>query len=341
METPNSEWEHPDGLYDADGNEAGEERLSFEARRPGETDREGRGQTDLDSIALYLRDGHRHRRFRGSEVRRCRRAVPPDGANDPEGARPAPRKPFICEFGRQRMVERNLGLVVTIAKGYRNLGLPLGDLIQEGNLGLLHAARRFEPKAGRSFSAYAAGWIRQTICRALSQQSRTIRVPLRRLELRRHACEVEADEEQRCGNESCAGDRRPAHTTEHDARELGVSVEELRSTILLASDIESLDTPTDTNGHPRILSLPDPGSPDPCESAAGAEQTRRLRIALSHLPDRLRHLLEMRFGLAGGEESSLAEIGQDLHVSTERARQLQQQALDRLRRDPELRGPPV
>ena len=337
METPDSEWEHPEVVYDADGNESGEERLSFEARTPGETDREARGQPDLDSIALYLRDAHRHPGFRGSEPRRCRRVTRPDGANDPEGARAGPR--FICEVGRQRMVERNLGLVFTIAKSYRNLGLPLGDLVQEGNLGLLHAARRFEPKPGRSFSDYATGWIRQTICRALSQQSRTIRIPLRRLELRRHACEVEADEEQRCGNEGCTGDRRPTHTTEHDARELGVSVAQLRSTILLTSDIESLETPTGTSGLPRVLSLPDPGSPDPCETAAGAEETRRLRVALSHLPDRLRHLLEMRFGLVDGEESSLAEIGRDLHVSTERARQLQKQALDRLRHDPELPEP--
>ena len=222
------------------------------------------------------------------------------------------------------MVERNLDLVVTIAKRYRHLGLPLGDLIQEGNLGLLYAARRFEPKPGRSFSAYAVGWIRQTICRALSQQSRTIRVPLRRLELRRHAWEVQADEEQRCGNECCTGNKRPPHTNEHDARELGISVEELRSTILRAPEVESLDTPTAPNDRHHVLSLPDPGAPDPCKIAAGAE--------------RRRHLLEMRFGVGDGGESSLAEIGRDLHVSTERARQLQQQALERLRRDPALPG---
>ena len=339
MATPNSEWEHPDLAYDAE--EPGEERRSFEARAPSETDAEARGQADLDLIALYVRDGRRHRRFRGSEPRRCRRAPRPDGATDPDGICAAPRKQFNGEFGRERMVESNLGLVVTIAKSYRNLGLPLGDLIQEGNLGLLHAARRFEPKPGRSFCAYAAGWIRQTICRALSQQSRTIRIPLRRLELRRHACEVEAHEEQRSGNACCTGDRRPPHTTEHAARELGVSVEQLRSTIVLVSDIESLDTSPATNGLPWVLSLPDPGSPDPCETAAGTEQWRRLRVALSHLPERLRHLLEMRFGLADGQESSLAEVGRSLHVSTERARQLQQQALDRLRRDPVLRGPRI
>ncbi len=239
------------------------------------------------------------------------------------------------------MVVRNLGLVVAIAKSYRNLGLPLNDLIQEGNLGLLAAARRFEPKPDLKFSAYASRRIRQTICRALSQQSRTIRIPLRRLERRRHAATVEADEEQRCGNECCTGNRRGSHTTEHDAQELGVSVEELRSTILLAPDVESLDAPASTDGRSPLLSLADPRSADPCETAAASEEQRRLRAALSGLPDRLRYIPGKRFGLGGCETFSLAEIGRELHLSAERVRQLQQQALELLRHDSEFRAPPA
>lgn len=233
---------------------------------------------------------------------------------------------------REQLVKAHLGLVHSIARRYKHLGLPLEDVIQEGYLGLLAAARRFEGKPKTTFSAYAAGWIRQTICRALSQQPRTIRIPLRRLEHRRHVEAVTADVEQRCGNAICDGERMPPQP-ELVAYQLGLNLEELQEALLFTPKQESLDALPDWE-HLSISLLPGSLVPaDPCEAVVAREQRECLVSAMARLPKRLRFILRRRFGLIGGPEAGLAELGRELGISAERVRQLQKQALDQLRRD--------
>ncbi len=310
-----------DGVRDAD---AKRNRDDPRARASGldAVDFRACGPRDLDPVALYLRDTRRV--SRSSRRGRCQQ----------EGK---PGEWAVCARGRRRLVLTNLGLVVVTAKRYRRLGLPLGDLIQEGNLGLLAAARRFEPATGVDFAGYATGWIRHTICRALSVQPRLIRIPLRRVELQRHAALVVADAEQRHGNEGCAGGHgRPP---EPDAREDGISVEELRSVIAWLPEVESLDATPPGADRARRLTIPDTRSPDPAHLAAQSEERGQLRAAVRRLPERLRIVLERRFGLDGRGRTSLARIGVELGISAERVRQLQNRGLALLRQDPRLAGP--
>ena len=295
---------------------------------PGEVSRD-----DLEVVRLYLRDAGRRRRLTGREERRCCRFLRYErwrksGSKGRERAFGAP-----CARPSCLLIEGNLGLVVSIARRYRGMGLPLADLIQEGNLGLITAATRFDPARTERFPRYAAGWIRETICRALSQKSRTIRIPLDQLALRRRAASVEADLEQRYRNEECRTGRHRPHTTEDDAHEIGVDPEALRSTIRLVPDVESLDAPRTVGGPPLWNLLADAGSPDPCDAAARSEERDRLREAIAHLPIRLRHVVERRYGLGGAGEASLTEIGRELQVSAERVRQLQGKAMSMLARE--------
>lgn len=230
------------------------------------------------------------------------------------------------------MVTAHLDLVHSIARRYEHLGLPLEDVIQEGHLGLLAAARRFEGKPETTFPAYAAGWIRQTICRALSRQPRTIRIPFRRLEHRRHVEAVTADVEQRCGNATCDGERMPPQP-ELVAYQLGLNLEELREALLFTPKQESLDALPGWE-HLAISLLPGSLVPaDPCEAVVARERRECLISAMARLPERLRSILCRRFGLVGKPEASLTELGRELGISAERVRQLQNQALGLLRRD--------
>lgn len=237
---------------------------------------------------------------------------------------------------REQLVTAHLGLVDSIARRYEHLGLPREDVVQEGYLGLLAAARRFEGRPETAFSTYAAGWIRQAICRALSQQPRTIRIPLRRLELRRHVEAVAADIEQRRGNAVCDG-ARSIPQQESVAHELGLDLGELREAVLSTPVRESLDAVPDLAHLPVCLLPANLVAADPCDAAVACEQRECLAAAVARLPERLRTILCRRFGLVGQAETGLAELGRELGISAERVRQLQNQALGRLRRD--LRSP--
>lgn len=293
----------------------------------------GDSQEDLGAVQLYLRDAGRRHRLTGREERRCCRFLRYErwrrsGSKGRVRAIGAP-----CARPSCLLIEGNLRLVVSIARRYQGMGLPLADLIQEGNLGLITAAARFDPARTERFPRYAAGWIRETICRALSQKSRTIRIPLDQLALRRRAASVEADLEQRYRNEECRTGRHRPHTMEDDAHEIGVDPEALRATIRLVPDVESLDAPRTVDGPPLRNLLADAGSPDPSEAAARAEERNRITEAVSHLPARLRHVVERRYGLGGSSEASLTEIGRELQVSAERVRQLQAKATVMLSRE--------
>ena len=288
---------------------------------------------DLGVVRLYLRDAGRRHRLTGREERRCCRFLRYARWRNSGSKGPKQAVGDRCARGACLLIEGNLGLVVSIARRYQGMGLPLADLIQEGNLGLMTATARFDPARTRRFPRYAAGWIRETICRALSQKSRTIRIPLDQLALRRRAASVEADLEQRYRNEECRTGRHRRHTTEDDAHEIGVDPEALRATIRLVPDVESLDAPRTVDGPPLRNLLADAESPDPCDAAARTEERTRIREAVSHLPARLRHVVERRYGLGGSREASLTEIGRELQISAERVRQLQGKAMAMLSRE--------
>ena len=291
----------------------------------------------FDSLSLYLRDIHRCRRISADGTRRRRRVrrdVKGAGAN--ASARNGSAEVFRAE--QRELVEGNLPLVVCIARGYRRFGLPMGDLVQEGNLGLLAAVRKFDPEFGVAFSTYAAGWIRQAICRAISIKSRTIRIPLEVLGLRRRADRVLSELEQEAHNRECRSGHYEAPKLEDCAHELGVSTDCLQSTIRRVPDVVSLDAPAFPGGEPVGSSVADFEERDPLECASAEEQRSLLHAAVSALPLRLRLVMLRHYGLSGEGPASFSEIGRELRLSRERVRQLHNQGLALLRKAHGLRA---
>ena len=292
---------------------------------------------DLDSMGLYLRDTHRHRLLTKDDEQRYSRAMR-KAREGIENAGEEPDAERLDEFyeNRRKMIEGNLRLVISIAKQSRGKGLPLGDLIQEGNIGLMQAVRKFEPERNLKFSTYATWWIRQAIWRALSQKSRTIKVPINKLDLHRKAAKVRAELEQRFRNDPTRRGRRQSPTTEDVAAEIGVKPEVLRDTLRSVPQIDSLDAPLVPNGTPRIALTPDPKQMNPIEDVTDAEQRRHVRDAISALPDRLQRVVTRRFGIGGETEANLEDIGRELHLTRERVRQLESEALRMLQANPRL-----
>ena len=169
---------------------------------------------DLDSMGLYLRDTHRHRLLTKDDEQRFSRAMRKAQEDMENSDEPAPEDIETFYANREKMIEGNLRLVISIAKQSRGKGLPLGDLIQEGNIGLMQAVRKFEPERNLKFSTYATWWIRQAIWRALSQKSRTIKVPINKLDLHRKAAKVRAELEQQYRNDPKRRGKRQHPTTD-------------------------------------------------------------------------------------------------------------------------------
>lgn len=224
---------------------------------------------------------------------------------------------------RNRFVERNLGMVRPMARQFAGRGLALGDLVQEGNLGLLRAAEKFDPERGVRFYTYAIWWVRQALHRAFQRQSRVVSVSLHGHELlvksRRHEREAEARGE-------------PPHTLEERARRLGATPGWLAE--LERSDLssESLDAPLFEDGARELHDVLRAPSPD---VDARIDLTRLGRVvaeALGELPERERTIVLRRFGLDGREEETLEAVGRGLGLSAERVRQLEEKALARVRR---------
>ena len=230
------------------------------------------------------------------------------------------------ESAKEQMINSNLRLVVHIARRYVGHSVPLGDLIQEGVIGLNRAAEKFDWRKGFKFSTYATWWIRQACQRAVANQSKTIRIPVhvdeRRNKLRRarQQFEIKHGREPSVEELAEAGGMSVQHAQEAlEAVEASVSL----NTRLGDGDAELGDLFADTTAS------------DPLEDAAESLKRQTVQKALAGLPDRQRRIVELRYGF-GGETTSLEAIGKDLGLTRERVRQLERDALDRLQR--ELRG---
>lgn len=225
---------------------------------------------------------------------------------------------------RQRMIEHNLRLVVNIAKHYLNRGLSLLDLIEEGNLGLMHALDKFEPERGFRFSTYATWWIRQNVERAIMNQSRTIRLPIH--VIKELNVFLRAQRHLEMHGVPDPGPEDIARLTGHD-------VEEVRRVMQLNERVASLDAPLDIDPSLSIgEAIADENSDLPEDLLQTSEVERHVRDWLAELSDKQRWVIERRFGLNGCDTTTLEELADHLDVTRERVRQIQLEALQSLRR---------
>ncbi|MGI4861453.1 MAG: RNA polymerase sigma factor RpoS [Janthinobacterium lividum] len=232
---------------------------------------------------------------------------------------------------RQMMIERNLRLVVSIAKAYSNRGLPLLDVIAEGNLGLMHAIEKFEPERGFRFSTYATWWIRQSIERAIMNQARTVRLPVHVIRELNQVLRAKRHLEKSALAEH-AGERRDA-SIDDIAHLTGKTAEEVTDILALNEHTASLDAPLDLDPASSLLDLlSDDQTHAPDAEVQHREIERLTRVWLSRLSDKHRYVVERRFGLNNLEPATLEQLAEDMRLTRERVRQIQQEALLRLKR---------
>lgn len=234
---------------------------------------------------------------------------------------------------REHMIKANLRLVVKIAHDYEGMGLPLLDLINEGNIGLMKGVERFDPRKGAKLSTYASWWIKQSIKRALANQSKTIRLPVHVVDKVAHIRRAEVKLRETL-------DRDP--TDEEVAHELGLDPRRIRQYRQASKAPVSLDAPIGDDASERVSEIvADPNAAAPFDRLVQETDTQLVREVLGTLDQRENKILTLRFGLEDGQARTLEEVGARLGVTRERIRQIQEQALHKLREKMEERDRPV
>jgi RNA polymerase primary sigma factor len=225
------------------------------------------------------------------------------------------------ERARQRLIESNLRLVVSVARRYSGRGLSFLDLIQEGNLGLMKAVERYDWRLGHRFSTYATWWIRQSVTRALADQGRTIRVPAQVVDTINRMARIERQLTQRLGR---------APTTEELAEAMELKPEKVEHLRRVSQEPVSLAAPVGEDATELGELIEDERLTKPGDDMAEAQRDSRVADMVAMLPYRERMILEMRYGLGGGQQHTLEEVGRRFGVTRERVRQIETRTLRRL-----------
>jgi len=310
MSRYDSDEDQPDELDEISEDEKHPHHLEVDATDE-EEEKEKEHQSDdqsatADAIKLYLKDIQKSQLLSAAQERELAELIA--AGND---------------HARTRMIESNLRLVVKIAKRYMNRGLPFLDLIEEGNMGLIKAVEKFEYRKGYKFSTYATWWIRQAITRSISDQARTIRVPVHMIEQINKVVRESRQLMQMFGREP---------TDEEIAERLGWSVIRVKSVKNVAREPISLETPIGEEEDSLLGDfIEDKDVENPAHQTAFTLLQEQLRDVLSTLPDREQEVLKMRFGLEDGYSLTLEEVGLYFNVTRERIRQIEAKALRRLR----------
>jgi DNA-directed RNA polymerase sigma subunit (sigma70/sigma32) len=291
-------------------------------------------QDQIDLVRVYLEEAGKHPLLTKDDEARLAQEIE-DGlaARDlsekgsakltPTEKRAVRRRIRRGEEAHLTFVLANLRLVVSIAKRYQASGVPLLDLIQEGNLGLIHAVDKFDYRKGFKFSTYATWWIRQAISRGIANTGRVIRLPVHAGDMRLRLLRTMGLLELRYG-------RRPTHA--ELAAELDISEEKVRETLRIAPDPLSLEQPLNDEGDAVLGDLvEDRGAASPEDAAFAAVLPGEMQRLLGRLDDRERRVIELRFGLDRGEPRTLEQVGELFDLTRERIRQIESRAFAKLR----------
>jgi len=270
------------------------------------------GKRQFDSVQLYLRDIESNPLLNAKEELHYGRLVKRGD-----------------ELARKKMITCNLRLVVKISRRYFNRGLSLSDLIEEGNLGLIHAVEKFDPERGFRFSTYATWWIRQSIERGLMNQSRTIRLPIHINKALNGCLRTRAKLGQRLGAKPSLGQL---------AAEMDKSEHEVQQLLRHTEYTTSLDFQVGDSGTQVMDFVSAKNVKDPAEVVIDDDTAKALDTWLAQLETKQQEVIVRRFGLHGHDNSTLEQVGKDLQITRERVRQIQLDALKRLRRILEMDG---